>query len=119
MIYTAENNVLAALEVAMRIPLEFINSDYLMIALDVPDDADVYKPKLATNWNLALQVTQKIGDDFLNKGKPDVPADIDGTPRPRGTGWDAGAYEAGELLVADGFESGDTSGWSAAVRGLL
>jgi RES domain-containing protein len=40
-----------------------------MIALDVPDDADVYKPKLATNWNLALQVTQKIGDDFLNKGK--------------------------------------------------
>jgi RES domain-containing protein len=69
MIYTAENNVLAALEVAIRIPLEFISSDYLMIALEVPDDADVYKPTLATNWKLALQVTQKIGDDFLNKGK--------------------------------------------------
>jgi parallel beta-helix repeat protein len=57
------------------------------------------------------------GSDAIDAGepRPDVPADIDGTPRPRGTGWDAGAYEAGELLFADGFESGDTSAWSAAV----
>lgn len=69
MIYTAENNVLAALEVAMRIPLEFISSDYLMIALDIPDETNIYKPKLTANWNLELEATQKLGDDFLNKGK--------------------------------------------------
>ena len=69
MIYTAENNVLAALEVAMRIPLEFISSDYLMIALDIPDETNIYKPKLTANWNLELEATQKTGDDFLKKGK--------------------------------------------------
>lgn len=68
-IYTAGNNVLAALEVAMRIPLEFISSDYLMIALEIPDETNIYKPKLPANWNIDLEITQKIGDDFLTKGK--------------------------------------------------
>lgn len=45
--------------------------------------------------------------------RPDVPADLDGIPRPQDAGWDAGAYEALELVFADGLESGDTSAWSS------
>jgi len=40
---------------------------------------------------------------------------INGVPRPHGEGWDIGAYEmAPGLLFLDGFETGDTSQWSAA-----
>ncbi len=44
---------------------------------------------------------------------PDVPSDFEGKPRPRGLGFDAGAYEVGEAIFSDGFEGGNTSAWSA------
>jgi parallel beta-helix repeat protein len=55
------------------------------------------------------------GSDAIDAGeaRADVPADLDGIPRPQGAGWDAGAYEALELIFADGFESGDTTAWTA------
>lgn len=36
--------------------------------------------------------------------RADVPADIAGTTRPRGAGFDIGAYEFSDLIFADGFD---------------
>lgn len=44
-----------------------------------------------------------------------VTADLDGEPRPQGARSDVGCYEAADRIFADGFESGDTSAWSATV----
>ncbi len=62
-------------------------------------------------------------DDYhLKQGSPavdagetlaDVPADLEGTPRPVGPAFDAGAFEGVGIIFADGFESGDLSRWSA------
>jgi RES domain-containing protein len=68
MVYTAENNVLAALEVALRIPLEDISKDYVMIPFDVPSDAEVTEPSLPKQWYLNIEATKTIGNNFLVKG---------------------------------------------------
>ena len=68
MLYTAENNVLAALEVALRIPLEDISKDYLMVPLDVPADAGVTEPILPKQWYLNQDATKTIGNNFIAKG---------------------------------------------------
>src|SRR5271170_2909389 len=66
LIYTAENNLLATLEVALRVPLTNISSDYVMVPLLVPKRASIYVPKLPKNWNHNLKVTRSIGNHFLN-----------------------------------------------------
>jgi RES domain-containing protein len=67
LLYTAENNILAALEIAIRIPLEQIGKDYVMIPLDVPDNVDIYAPKLSKNWYKESELTRSIGDAFAKQ----------------------------------------------------
>jgi hypothetical protein len=57
------------------------------------------------------------GSPALNIGETlgDVVDDLQGTPRPVGPAYDAGAYEGVGVIFVDGFESGSTSAWSAAV----
>jgi RES domain-containing protein len=69
MIYTAENNLLAALEVALRVPLTNISSDYVMVPIVVPNRATVYSPELPRNWNHNSKVTRQVGNLFLEKNK--------------------------------------------------
>lgn len=69
LIYTAENNVLAAFEVALRIPLDQISKDYVMIPIDLPDDADVFTPALPKNWRSDLNFSQHAGDAFAKEGR--------------------------------------------------
>ncbi len=69
LLYTAENNVLAAFEVALRIPLDQISKNYVMIPIDIPDDAEVFTPRLPTNWYTDAAITQKVGDQFAAAAK--------------------------------------------------
>ncbi|HEV8514983.1 MAG TPA: RES family NAD+ phosphorylase [Cyclobacteriaceae bacterium] len=68
-VYTAENNLLAALEVALRVPLTNISSDYVMIPIFTPDNAAIYSPTLPKNWNRNPKLTQQIGNEFLEENK--------------------------------------------------
>lgn len=67
MIYTAENNVLSALEVALRIPLEHISKDYWMVSIEVGDKIKAHEPTLPKDWNLKTDITRSLGDDFVKK----------------------------------------------------
>ena len=67
LLYTAENNILAALEIAIRIPLEQIGKDYVMIPIEVPDGLEAYTPKLPKNWYSDAETTQRLGDDFVRQ----------------------------------------------------
>jgi len=68
-VYTAENNLLAALEVALRVPLTNISSDYVMVPIAAPDHAPVYLPQLPKTWNRNPKLTQQIGNEFLDANK--------------------------------------------------
>lgn len=68
LIYAAENNVLAAFEVALRIPLDQISKNYVMIPIEVPDSTDIYSPKLPKNWNNDIKLTRHLGDTFAKEG---------------------------------------------------
>jgi RES domain-containing protein len=69
LVYTAENNVLAAFEVALRIPLDQISKNYVITPIDVPDEAEVYLPRLPKDWYSDTELTQKIGDNFAKGSK--------------------------------------------------
>jgi RES domain-containing protein len=68
-LYTAENNLLAALEVAIRIPLTKISSEYVMVPIDISSGIEVYEPRLTKGWNSKISITQKVGDLFLEENK--------------------------------------------------
>ncbi|MFV2073909.1 MAG: right-handed parallel beta-helix repeat-containing protein [Thermoanaerobaculales bacterium] len=59
----------------------------------------------------------RLGSPAIDNGSAvNAPnADFGGLPRPQGSGYDIGAFEFGNLIFADGFESGNTAAWSAAV----
>ena len=69
LIYAAENNLLAALEVALRIPLTKISKYYIMLSIHVPDAEEIFIPKLPKNWNRSYPITQSIGDNFVDMNK--------------------------------------------------
>ena len=68
-LYTAENNLLTALEVAIRIPLTKISSAYVMVPIDIPMNAAIYEPPLIKGWDSKVHITRKIGDMFLEDNK--------------------------------------------------
>lgn len=69
MIYTAENNVLAAFEVALRIPLDQISKNYVMVGIEIPEEAEVYSPKLPKHWYSDQRVSQQAGDAFIKESQ--------------------------------------------------
>jgi predicted outer membrane repeat protein len=55
--------------------------------------------------------------DLMICGDPPIEFyDSDGPNRPNGTACDLGSWESGTSLFSNGFESGNTAGWSAAVQ---
>jgi len=68
LLYTSENNVLAAFEVALRIPLEHISNDYVMVPIEFPDHPPPEEPALPPRWYLQPEITRSIGENFVSKG---------------------------------------------------
>ena len=69
MIYTAANRSLAMAEVAVHLTLATLPSDYLMMAISIPDHhgiAEISADELPQNWNAFPHPlsTQRIGDRF-------------------------------------------------------
>jgi hypothetical protein len=67
----------------------------------------------------------EAGDFHLSPGSPavdagatlpEVPIDLEGSPRPQGAASDIGCYESGGAIFADGFESGTTAAWDQTVN---
>jgi RES domain-containing protein len=69
LIYTAENNVLAAFEVALRIPLDQISKNYVTIPIDIAEDVGFFSPKLPKSWNADIKLSQQVGDSFAKDGE--------------------------------------------------
>lgn len=69
MVYTAENNVLAAFEIALRIPLDQITKHYVMVPLEIPGEPEAHHPKLPAGWNTDTKTTRALGDSFISEGK--------------------------------------------------
>ncbi len=69
LVYTAENNVLAALEVALRIPLELIHRDYIMVPIHISGTPGIIEPDLPAKWRQNMSATKSIGDQFVREQK--------------------------------------------------
>ena len=69
LLYAAENNVLAAFEVALRVPLDQISRNYVMTPIEIPDDAEIFTPKLSKAWNTEVNVSRQTGDSFGKESK--------------------------------------------------
>lgn len=69
MLYTAENNVLAAFEIALRIPIEHISKNYVIIPVEVPDNIAPYIPTLPKKWHQDQKITRATGDSFIRENK--------------------------------------------------
>jgi RES domain-containing protein len=69
LVYTAENNVLAAFEVALRVPLDHISKNYVMIPIEAPDQTEVFEPTLPRQWHLRPEITKALGERFIKDGK--------------------------------------------------
>ncbi len=74
LIYTASNRSLAMAEVAVRLTLATLPSDYMMITIFIPDDTSikvVQTKDLPPSWNSYIYspLTQKYGDEFVKENK--------------------------------------------------
>lgn len=69
-VYTSSSRALAVLEVAVHTPLGLMPSDYFMATIELPDNAEIFKPhtdQLPEKWNSnpLIKATQQIGDNFV------------------------------------------------------
>lgn len=73
-VYTSSSRALAVLEVAVHTPLGFMPSDYFMATIELPDNAEIFRPgtaQLPEKWNSnpLIKATQQIGDGFVKANK--------------------------------------------------
>ena len=73
-LYTSSSRALCTAELAVHLPLGILPSDYVIIAIHIPDTLRVSKlpeANLPAKWNQYpySSLTQKIGNDFVKSGK--------------------------------------------------
>jgi RES domain-containing protein len=69
LLYTSQSRALAFAEISMHIPLGIVPKDYFLIAIKIPDTADIRElteADMPADWrsNPHSNSTQKIGDEF-------------------------------------------------------
>lgn len=74
MLYTAANRSLAMAEVAVHLTIATLPPDFVMLTVDIPNDASIKKLSsaiLPENWNIFPPhfSTQEIGDEFVRENK--------------------------------------------------
>jgi RES domain-containing protein len=74
LLYTSESRALCTAEIAVHTPLGCVPDDYVMIAVEIPDNASMRQidPEgLPANWKSFpyLHITQMIGDGFVNENQ--------------------------------------------------
>jgi RES domain-containing protein len=70
LLYTSESRALCMAEIAVHTPLGSVPDDYVMISIEIPDDASIKQvgfEELAESWNSFphAHATQEIGDRFV------------------------------------------------------
>lgn len=73
-LYTASSRALAALEVAVHIPLGIMPVEYYMVEIELPDNSEILRIKIAglpAKWNRnpITTATQHLGTEFLRANK--------------------------------------------------
>ena len=73
-LYTAESRALAAIEIAVHMPLGIIPVNYFMVTIELPDDVSIMRigiDEMPVNWNQNpfIKTTQKIGDEFIKSNR--------------------------------------------------
>ena len=76
----------------------------------VADVDSLFVDSASSDFHLAPGVAVDAGEALAS-----VPTDLEGTPRPIGTGWDVGSFEGVGTIFTDGFETSDTSLWGATI----
>jgi RES domain-containing protein len=72
LLYTGQSRALCTAEAAVHIPLGSTPEDYVMISIEIPDDApveEILKENLEMGWNTFphSHTTQKLGDEFVSR----------------------------------------------------
>lgn len=74
LLYTSESRALCTAEIAVHTPLGCVPDDYVMIAVEIPDNASMKQidpDDLPANWKSFPHphATQEIGDRFVSDNK--------------------------------------------------
>lgn len=77
MVYTSESRALCTTEIAVHLPLGLLPSDYKIISIEIPDSVKILtlsSNKYPEEWNSIphSEITQKIGNDFIEKNESAV-----------------------------------------------
>jgi RES domain-containing protein len=67
MLYTSSSISLAALEILVNTPRNYLQKDYILLKIKIPDQycIKIEVNKLDKNWKDDIDYCQKIGDDFV------------------------------------------------------
>lgn len=74
MVYTGETRALCSSEIAVHTPYGIIPEDHFMVSIEIPKHiaiAEIKQKDLPKEWNHFphQEITQKLGDSFIEEGK--------------------------------------------------
>lgn len=68
MVYCADHPATALLEILVHVDAEDMPTGYQLLEIDFPDAAALVVPNLPPNWKDDVELTRRIGTDFIAAG---------------------------------------------------